>query len=265
MLPLKRHHKRKHLQMHSKQSKLFEGLRAKDLKDLVDNIFTVDRYKSKMGEDKDIVVLGFRVTDKYPATDLMEFIEKGYSFILDADISTGEERDGKYQVFVELERSKNISAQIKDLLEGISQLCDQWDWKFRYSKDIKSLPASEENILEHIPSSAEEYENKILEYTNKEIGEFFDQSPIDEIIVDSQNNITFKKPFSGELTAKLISSGFYEDLKDTLSGGIQLDENSRNQTVFLEKYLGNYEINKLNNMFLIKNKDKAVILQKDRW
>jgi len=38
------------------QHKLFEGLRSKDLKDLVDNVFTIDQFKSKMGEDKDVVV-----------------------------------------------------------------------------------------------------------------------------------------------------------------------------------------------------------------
>jgi hypothetical protein len=35
--------------------------------------------------------------------DLVEFIEKGYKFILDADMSAGEENDGQYQVFVEME------------------------------------------------------------------------------------------------------------------------------------------------------------------
>jgi len=53
-----------------------------------------------MGEDRDIVVLGFHVRDKNPAADLMEFIERGYTYILDADMSTGEESDGQYQVFV---------------------------------------------------------------------------------------------------------------------------------------------------------------------
>jgi hypothetical protein len=82
---------------------LNEGLRSGDLRNYVSEVFTVDRYSSKMGEDQDIVVLGFRVREKNPAIDMMEFIEKGYPFILDADISAGEENDGQYQVFVEIE------------------------------------------------------------------------------------------------------------------------------------------------------------------
>ena len=58
-----------------RQPKLFEGLRTNDLKDQIDPLFTVDQYKSKMGEDKNVVVVAFKVYDKYPAIDLMEFIE----------------------------------------------------------------------------------------------------------------------------------------------------------------------------------------------
>ena len=40
--------------------KLFnEGLKAGDLEGVVSNKFSVDQYKSKMGEDKNILVLGF--------------------------------------------------------------------------------------------------------------------------------------------------------------------------------------------------------------
>ena len=37
------------------------GLQAKDLRNLVYDIFEIDSFKSKMGEDKDIVVLSFSV------------------------------------------------------------------------------------------------------------------------------------------------------------------------------------------------------------
>jgi hypothetical protein len=250
--------------MHRHQPKLFEGLRAKDLEGLVDHVFTVDQYKSKMGEDKDIVVLGFRVDDKFPAIDLMEFIEKGYPFILDADMSTGEERDGKYQVFIELERTRKLPSQMKGLLEGISQLCDCWDWKFRYHKEMDSLPVTEQNIMEHIPLEPSAYESKILEYKNTGVSEFFDQGAT-EVILDENNTLTFKKPYSENLICSLVAIGPYHTLKDQIPGAIQLDEASRGQSLYLEKYLGNYEIHKINNKFLIRNGDQAVIVKKDRW
>ena len=40
-----------------------------------------------MGEDEDIVVVSFSMRDKAPADDLVKFLESGYSFILDADVT----------------------------------------------------------------------------------------------------------------------------------------------------------------------------------
>ena len=85
------------------------GLRIGDLKDCVDHIFEIDSFKSKMGDDKDIVTLSFSVAEKHAADDLMNFIEKGYEFVLDADATAGEQSDGTYKVFVELERNRHIS------------------------------------------------------------------------------------------------------------------------------------------------------------
>ena len=74
--------------MTQQKHNLSEGLQRGDLKEFVSDVFTVDQYKSKMGEDSDIVVLGFHVKEKFPAIDLVEFIERGYPFVLDADMST---------------------------------------------------------------------------------------------------------------------------------------------------------------------------------
>jgi hypothetical protein len=103
---------------------LNEGLLAGDLRMLVNNIFEVDSYASKMGEDKDIVVLSFTVESQKPADDLVEFVENGYDFVLDADISPGELNDGKYKVFVEIERNRRIHEQILELLNGVGLLSE---------------------------------------------------------------------------------------------------------------------------------------------
>lgn len=244
---------------------LNEGLHAKDLKDYVYDVFTIDRFKSKMGEDKDIVVLGFKVKDKYPAIDLMEFIEKGYRFILDADISPGEEADGDYAIFVEIERTRNLPGQLRELIGGISQLTDNYNWKFRYQKSSGLIPFSEEKINEHVPTSPETYEKKILEIKNNEIGKFFNQGAIDGVTLESDMTMTFQKPFFGNLKMRFVNMGRYDDLKDTLPGALSLDENGQSQVYFLQKYLGNYDIDKIGDKFLIRNGNKAVVVQKESW
>jgi hypothetical protein len=245
-------------------NKLTEGLRRGDLKDTVDNLFTIDQYGSKMGEDRDVIVLRFRAVDKEPAQDLMEFIEKGYNFILDADVSSGEERDGNYSIFVELERTKHAPAQIKDLINGISQLCDCTDWRFRWYRDIGGHNFSEESITDTVPLTPKEYDRSIEGAESEEAADFFDQGAT-EVEMGEGRNITFKKPYAEPLTAKLIAIGEYNTLKQALQGAIQLDESSRGQVLYLNKYLGNYDINKIEDHFLIRNGDRAVILQKSKW
>ena len=148
--------------MRKQQPKLFEGLRAKDLDGLVDHIFTVDQYRSKMGEDKDIVVLGFRVDDKFPAIDLVEFIEKGYPWVIDADVSSGEMYDGDYIVFVEGERSQDLPENIIDMMEDIMNLTDQdiEDWRLRYQSKTKDHKLDVDTIKELVPLTAEDYKAK---------------------------------------------------------------------------------------------------------
>ena len=243
---------------------LSEGLHSGDLKEFVSDLFTVDQYKSKMGNDGDVVVLGFRVKEKYPAMDLVEFIEKGYTYVLDADMSTGEEHDGQYQVFVELERNKNLPRNLRHLLDGIGQLTDNYDWRFRYQKSPNSVEFNDDAVMENIPMTPEEYENKILEIKTTDVQEFFDQGSVD-IALESDNTLTFSKTYSGDVVTKFVGIGDYEDVKQTLPGALSLDESSQSQTMFLHKYLGNYDINKIGDKFLIRNGDRAVVIQKDRW
>ena len=93
-----------------------------DLKDLVKNIFEVDAFKSKMGDDEDIVVVSFSVKESGAAEDLVDFIEKGYNFVLDADSTSGELETGDYKVFVEIERNRKTNENIMEILDGVGKL-----------------------------------------------------------------------------------------------------------------------------------------------
>jgi hypothetical protein len=59
-------------------NKITEGLRAGDLEGIVEKRFSVDQYKSKMGDDSDVMVLSFVCNNAEGAKDLESFAEKGY-------------------------------------------------------------------------------------------------------------------------------------------------------------------------------------------
>lgn len=140
-------------------SKLNEGLENGDLERLVHTDLHIDEFKSKLGDDQDICVLSFKIGDKAAATDLVNFIEKGYEWVLDADASTGELDDGDYMVFVEVERNSSLPDEILELLTDMVNLTHipLEDWKFWYYKDKKEYPITTENLSNMIPLSPQEY------------------------------------------------------------------------------------------------------------
>ena len=69
-------------------------------------------------------------TGNEPAKDLENFIEKGYPFVLDADVTSGEQSDGTYKVFVEIERNKDVpECKYIELADGVKKLSGLDDLK----------------------------------------------------------------------------------------------------------------------------------------
>jgi len=158
-------------QMNNHNFKLLrENLEHGDLKRLVHTEMHIDEYKSKMGEDADVCVVSFKVAGKEPSADLVGFIEKGYDWVLDADVSSGEKEGGDYLVFVELDRTPAVPAQIIELMQDISNLIDQdiSNWRVRYRKSTKDLELTEEVLKSVIPLSPEAYNKKYSRDTQVE-------------------------------------------------------------------------------------------------
>lgn len=142
--------------------KLNEGLEFGDLKRLVHSELHIDEFKSKLGDDADVVVVSFKVTGKEPANDLVGFIEKGYDCVLDADVSSGEMDDGDYIVFVELDRNPEAPKNILKMLNDIMNLTEQKSsaWRVRYYKSSKDYDLTEETLTSIIPLTPDNYRKK---------------------------------------------------------------------------------------------------------
>jgi len=179
------------------QHQLCEGLEQGDLARLVHNKLHIDEFKSKMGDDADILVLSIKTSEKKAAEDLMNFIERGYEWVLDADISTGELDDGDYLVFVELERNSGAANNIVELIEDIINLTNQKmsDWRFQYQKNKKEYPLLTRYIKQIVPLSPDQY---IEKYDSDEM---FDKEL--EQMKESARISTKKKAVVNDYTNKL--------------------------------------------------------------
>ena len=235
------------------------GLQAHDLRSLVYDIFEIDSFKSKMGEDKDIVVLSFSVKSQEPAKDLMEFLEKGYPFVLDADVTSGEQPDGTYKVFVEMERGRDIPEQITEIVDGVKKLADLEELKFRYYKSFDSQNADEQNLAESVPLDVDGFEIRVNETNLNNYKNFFNKSYLDSVEL-LQDHITFKKVYADTLKFKVEGFGKHKDIHNKIDEAFNV--NSFPEVIFLTKYLGDYDISMYGNKYLIENAGYTLVLSK---
>jgi hypothetical protein len=238
-----------------------EGLRSNDLNDLVFPIFEVDTYRSKMGEDRDVCVVTFQVKERAPAKDLMEFVEKSFNFVLDSDVSAGENQDGDYYVFVELERSSKIVDQIKEMMYGIKKLTGINEWKFRYHKVNNIFDMTTETLKNKIPSNPGLYEEYLGKYRTEGVKRFFNKTLMDDLTLDG-DIVTFHKPFNQKVQLRMIKEGDNKTIIEGIDDAIQIDDKATSETLWLTKVLGDYNITKIGDKFVFNNGNTAMLLQR---
>ncbi len=198
-------------QPQSQQPQLFEGLEYGDLNRLVHPKIHIDEFKSKMGDDADIVILSFKINGKEPAVDLMNFIERGYDWVLDADVSAGELDDGEYLVFVEMERDIKVPQHIMKLLDDMLNLTEQdvAEWKFQYRKVPTEFDLTEENLRKQIPLTPRNY---IALFGDEEEIEPEEELSGDDI--DSEDDLTaMKESARVNINKKAPVNDFTESLR----------------------------------------------------
>lgn len=237
---------------------LNEGLRSKDLENLVKPMIEIDSYKSKMGEDRDVCVLNFHVKDRMPARDLMEFIEKGFNSVLDADVSAGENSIGEYHVFVEMDRTPRLPKQIEELLYGITRLTDIENWSFRYHKNQKTYEATESNLKSIVPLSPRLYEDTMAKFKVEEVKSFFTKTLMDDLSLDG-DIVTIHKPFDQKIKLRWLKD---ENEQNILEAAPSVDSNATAEIFWMTKVLGDYDITKFGDKFLFTNGDRTMLLQR---
>ena len=147
-----------------RESFLREGMRHGELKGLIKNQFEADRYKPKIGNEEETVVIAFTVTYKEPADDLARFIETSELEHLDVDVSASPDPNGTYKVFVEFQRDIKLFGKVDSLLKGINQIIGHdktWSY-IAWRKKGELTEFNEENFTTDIVQSSVEYRQEFL-------------------------------------------------------------------------------------------------------
>jgi hypothetical protein len=135
---------------------LNEGIDFKDFVGQILPFITVDEYEARTGTDDETVTIAFTVKGKSASQDLAGWFEKGYDFVLDAQVSKGEVSRGKHLVFVEMERRIKSPQRIIELLEDLETLTnlELEDWTIQIN-DLEITPSIDELKTQLITSPSE--------------------------------------------------------------------------------------------------------------
>ena len=241
-----------------------EGLKAGDLEGVISNRFSVDQFKSKMGEDRNIMVLAFSVDSQAAAKDLERFAETGYKEILDADATPGSLEDGKHKVFIEFARVENVDQHIRRFLDDLKKLTNIETFEFTYHKRTVPFEASAKNLADILPRTPEAYSQKINALKLGEIQTFFDKFQMMEFKLDN-NMVSIKKKNADTLKFELHAFGTTNMIMNEIKA-FKLDESATSECMFLTKYFGPYQITKTTEDRFIFSKDgESALLSKAGW
>ena len=236
------------------------SLREGDLKDMMEDVFEIDSFSSKMGSDKDIVTLSFSLKERAPAEDLMNFLERGYGFILDADVTAGEQSDGTYKVFVELSRDREVHNNILEIADGVRNLSGLESLKFRYYKNWRSKDLSQETLEELVPNDPDNYGIKVEEARLENYKNFFTKGYLDSVEL-KENKLTIRKKFADPLFFEFVDFGNTLEVYNRVEGKFDLME-SYPEILFLTKYIGDYNISKYGDNLVFENEGKALVIKR---
>jgi hypothetical protein len=242
-----------------------EGLKAGDLEGVVSSTFSVDQYKSKMGDDRNVMVLAFSVDGQAPAKDLEHFAETGYKDIMDADATPGTLEDGKHKVFIEFQRKENVDTAIRKFLDDLKKLTNIETFNFTYHKRTNPFEASAKNLADVLPRTPEAYTQKISALRLGEVKNFFDKFEMMEVKLD--NNIMNVKKHGTDVDMKFELHAFGETkMMMNEIKAFKIDADSMSECMYFTKYFGPYQITKTNeDKFVFSKGGDSVLLSKSGW
>lgn len=241
-----------------------EGLKAGDLEGVVSKRFSVDQYKSKMGDDRNIMVVAFVVDSLAPAKDLERFAETGYKEVLDADATPGTMADGKHRVFVEFARQEGVDKHIYKFLDDLKKLTNIDTFEFTYHKRSNPFEASAANLANILPLTPIAYSQKVNSLKLGEVKDFFDKFNMMEFKLDN-NIIEVKKQRSDKLKFELHAFGETKLVMNETKA-FKIDESAMSECMWLTKYFGPYNITKTyEDKFIFSKGGESALISKYKW
>ena len=157
---------------------LNESLDYHDLEGQMLPVVSVDEYAAHMGKDSEIVTLAFTIKSEAAGNDLVDWFERGYDWVLDAQVSEGEVKPGQYLVFVEMNRRTSVPKRIVELLDDLETLTalPVKDWTIIVDEEEYS---PEEDVLKQVMTISPHDYRETEEVEEEEINEMRERAGLE--------------------------------------------------------------------------------------
>ncbi len=133
------------------------SLKEGDLKNVVLKKLSIDEFEPKTGDAKDVLVLGFQVTESNVGDDLYGFLNGSTVSIRDIEVSPNPNDDGYYMVFVEMDRNESVVESINTLVRDTERLAGKLRWEAKTYLNDDYLPSAEDEIYQYIITDPNNY------------------------------------------------------------------------------------------------------------
>lgn len=188
------------------------SLREHDLKGVVLPKISVDEFEPKTGEKEEVSVIGLFVSEESAGEDLANFINKGSLEYRDVEVSPNPTEDNEYMVFVEFDRNGTLLNTLFELVEDITHLSGELDWKVKplLSEDPVPLDLTVlTNIVAQDPTAyktKEEYEEHLeTERTNSIQNFILDNANVSDVVLN--DNVLEIKDYKYNIKLEFINFG----------------------------------------------------------
>lgn len=199
------------------------GLSSGDLKNTIEDIISIDEFQPKAGEEKDVIVVAFYFREEEPAKDLNTFIQRGVISTLDVEVSPNTDDEGRYLVFVEMDRDKEFPKKFIALVADVENLTGQVKWKVKPYLSDTEFDIEDPALFKYIILTSYGYKTKDefkMADMSESINNFFQSSQIGNLTLD-RNIVTIMQD-RNKIIAEVIDVGDY----DTVIGRNALSESA---------------------------------------
>jgi hypothetical protein len=226
---------------------------------------SIDEFEPKAGENLEVIVVAFHLTDQGPAEDLNTFIQRGFIDTLDVEVSPNTDEEGRYLVFVEMSRDDSFPNKFQALIKDVENVAGKLDWQVKtYFSDGQVFAFNDPALYNYViidPSDYVPKEKFKVKDIEEGIQQFFSNSLVTNLTI-SGNTVTVAGT-RHKVVMEVVDVGDY----DAVIGRNFLSESAfgvgRNpyEAQVLQSIMGNCQILPLGKYLCVSKDDKVMLLK----